>query len=79
MSYRYDADGSKIAMTGATRSSSYVYDPDGEQLLATQGSTTIASLGHVRVTPPDSTAGSDATKAPDQGEQLERATGIEPA
>ena len=37
------------------------------------------SLGHVRVTPTNSTAGSDTTKAPDQGEQLERATGIEPA
>jgi hypothetical protein len=38
-----------------------------------------SSLGHVRVTPPDSTVGLDTTKAPDQGEQLERATGIEPA
>jgi len=37
------------------------------------------SLGHVRVTPPNSTAGLDTINVPDQGEQLERATGIEPA
>jgi YD repeat-containing protein len=43
VSYGYDADGNKIAMTDATGSSSYAYDADGEQLSATQGSTTIAS------------------------------------
>ena len=72
VSYSYDAEGNKIAMTDATRSSSYVYDPDGEQLLATQGSTTIASStwnGTGELTSySDPTA--DMTSATDDGNEL---------
>jgi len=73
-----DRDRAIAEALSALASAVYPARADGE-MEPTGTAIEPGSLGHVRVTPTNSTAGSDTTKAPDQGEQLERATGIEPA
>ncbi len=46
VSYGYDANGMKTAMTDATGSSSYVYDPFGELTSATNGASQATGYGY---------------------------------
>lgn len=46
VSYTYDADGQRTAMTDATGPSSYVYDPFGEQTSAINGAGQAVSYGY---------------------------------
>jgi RHS repeat-associated protein len=46
VSYGYDADGSKTAMTDGTGSSSFIYDPFGELTSATNGAGQVTGYGY---------------------------------